>query len=45
MVRKYVDIRDDNIRVSLDNQGGTSVLEINVEFETSNKRLALAKTA
>ena len=33
VVRKYVQVREDMIRVSLGGEGKASVLEINVEFE------------
>jgi cell division topological specificity factor len=33
VLRRYVDIRDDMIRVSLGKQGDTSTLEINVDFD------------
>ena len=33
VVGRYVDIRDDMIRVNLGGEGKASVLEINVEFE------------
>jgi cell division topological specificity factor len=39
VVRKYVEIRDDMIRVNLTGEkANTSVLEINVEFEPSKAR-------
>ena len=33
VVKKYVEVREDMIRVSLGGEGKASVLEINVEFE------------
>jgi cell division topological specificity factor len=43
VVRKYVEISDDMIRVKLENERpGASVLEINVEFESAKARSALA---
>lgn len=43
VVRKYVEIRDDMIKISLAGEGkSTSVLEINVEFESSKARSAAA---
>jgi cell division topological specificity factor len=38
VVRKYVEVRDDMIKISLAGEGkSTSVLEINVEFESASK--------
>ena len=45
VVRKYVEIRDDMIRVNLGKEGASSVLEINVEIEPGTKKMALARTA
>ena len=43
VVRKYVEISDEMIRVRLDNERqGTSVLEINVEFEPAKARAVAA---
>ncbi|MBX6370461.1 MAG: cell division topological specificity factor MinE, partial [Rhodospirillales bacterium] len=43
VVRKYVEISDDMIRVKLENERpGASVLEINVEFEAAKARSAAA---
>ena len=43
VVRKYVEIRDEMIRVNLSGEGAnTSVLEINVEFEPAKARTVAA---
>jgi cell division topological specificity factor len=43
VVRKYVEISDEMIRVKLDNERqGASVLEINVEFEPGKARAVAA---
>jgi cell division topological specificity factor len=36
VVAKYVEVKDDMIRVNLGKSDGTSVLEINVEFDRTN---------
>ncbi len=38
VVAKYVAVREDMIRVGLDANGGTSVLEINVEFDRASAK-------
>jgi cell division topological specificity factor len=39
VVGRYVEIRDDMIRVSLDKAGETSLLEINIEIEGAKPKL------
>ena len=38
VVGRYVEIRDDMIRVNLGQQGGTSLLEINIEIEAAKAK-------
>ena len=38
VVAKYVPVRDDMIKVGLDANGGTSILEINVEFDRASAK-------
>jgi cell division topological specificity factor len=45
VVAKYVAVREDMIRVSLDRAGSASVLEINVEIPAVKKRAAIQATA
>jgi cell division topological specificity factor len=45
VVAKYVVVREDMIRVSLDKAGNASVLEINVEIPAVKKRAAIQATA
>jgi cell division topological specificity factor len=40
VVGRYVEIRDDMIRVNLGHQGGTSLLEINIEIEGAKAKQA-----
>jgi cell division topological specificity factor len=40
VLRRYVDIRDDMIRVNLGKQGDTQTLEINVDFEGGRTNVA-----
>ena len=42
VVGRYVDIRDDMIRVSLGNSGETSLLEINIEIDGAKTKVASA---
>jgi cell division topological specificity factor len=43
VVRKYVEISDEMIKIKLDNERqGTSLLEINVEFEPAKARAVAA---
>ena len=41
VVGRYVDIRDDMIRVSLGKSGETSLLEINIEIEAAKAKAKL----
>lgn len=45
VVGRYVDIRDDMIRVTLGNAGETSLLEINIEIEGAKAKTASAVPA
>jgi cell division topological specificity factor len=45
VVAKYIAIREDMIRVSVDKAGNTSVLEINVEMPSAAKPAMKAATA
>src|SRR3954453_24218573 len=40
VVRRYVEIRDDMIRVNLGKSGDTSLLEINIEIEVAKPKLS-----
>ena len=43
VLRRYVDIRDDMIRVNLGKQGDTSTLEINVDFDGAKAHFESAR--
>lgn len=45
VVGRYVDIRDDTIRVNLGKSGATSLLEINIEIEGAKLKTAPAVAA
>jgi cell division topological specificity factor len=38
VIRKYVQVDDDRVQVSLDNDGNISVLEVNIELPTTAPR-------
>ncbi len=38
VIRKYVQVDDDRVQVSLDNDGNISVLEVNIELPADPKR-------
>jgi cell division topological specificity factor len=42
VVGRFVEIRDDTIRVNLDKQGDTSLLEINIEIDGAKLNFARA---
>ena len=42
VLRRYVDIRDDMIRVNLGKEGDTQTLEINVDFDGAKVNIAAA---
>lgn len=42
VIGKYVEVRDDMVRMNLGKQGGASVLEINVEIDHLKKGAPLA---
>src|ERR1700686_372987 len=45
VVGRYVEIRDDMIRVNLGQSGGTSLLEINIEIEGAQAKATSAASA